>query len=143
MSDEIKKMQQMAFELKIHEIITNIVTKAGTMPNATKAEWERCKLDSEGQSRYMGGKHFSITMPNGIVLYKADIFGDTIDSTDVTDFRYGSWVEKLKAYSEQITAEKRRLEAEKAEQEKKAKLAPFSVISDEEFEKMMNQARQS
>ena len=44
MSDEIQKAQQMALELKVNEIIENVVTKAGIMPNATKAEWEGCQL---------------------------------------------------------------------------------------------------
>ena len=129
MSDEIQKAQQMALELKIHEVINNIITKAGTMPNATEAEWEGCKLASSS----FGVTLLSITMSNGIILYKAKI---AFDDIEVTDFRYGSWVEKLKAYSEQITADKKRAETEKAEQEKKAKLAPFAAISDEEFEQV-------
>ena len=134
MSDEIKKAQQMALELKIHEVINNIITKAGTMPNATKAEWEGCKLASFS----FGVTMLSITMSNGMVLYKAKIGFDDIE---ITDFRYGSWVEKLKAYSEKITADKKSGETEQTEQEKQAKLAPFAEISDEEFEKMVRQSQ--
>ena len=74
----------------------------------------------------------SVVMPNGLTIYKAEVggFGNV---NVVTDFRYGSWVEKLKAYSEQITAEKKQIETEKSEQEQRAKLSPFSVISDDEF----------
>ena len=132
MSDEIQKAQQMALELRVNEIIENVVTKAGAMPNATKAEWEGCQLCLEQKDF---SKDVSVVMPNGLTIYKAEVggFGNV-----VTDFRYGSWVEKLKAYSEQITAEKQRTEAEKAEQEKRAKLAPFAEISDDEFEKGFN-----
>ena len=129
MSDEIQKAQQMALKLKVNEIIENVVTKAGTMPNATKAEWEGCQLCFE-QKEF--STDVSVVMPNGLTIYKAEVGGL---SNVVTDFRYGSWVEKLKTYSEQITAEKQRAEVEKAAQEKKAKLAPFAEISDDEFEK--------
>ena len=131
MSDEIQKAQQMALKLKVNEIIENVVTKAGNMPNATKAEWEGCQLCFE-QKEF--STDVSVVMPNGLTIYKAEVggFGNV---NVVTDFRYGSWVEKLKAYSEQITAEKQRAEVEKAAQEKKAKLAPFAEISDDEFEK--------
>ena len=78
MSDEIKKAQQMALELKIHEVINNIITKAGTMPNATEAEWEGCKLASFS----FGVTMLSITMSNGMVLYKAKIGFDDIEITD-------------------------------------------------------------
>ena len=110
MSDEIKKAQKIALDLQIHEIIKNIVTKAGAMPSATKAEWEGCQLEVA-----TGTGALSITMPNGTVLYKAInylLIGNA-RGVEISDFRYGTWVEKLKAYSEQITAEKRRAEAEK------------------------------
>ena len=113
MLDEIKKAQQMAIDLKLEAIVENIVTNAGRMPNATKAEWEGCQLVIEHKPSN-AGESFSIVMPNGLVLYKAQ--RDNWGEVTVTDFRYGSWVQKIKAHSEQIN------------------LSPFSAISDDEFE---------
>ena len=99
MSDEIQKAQQIAIDLKVHELIKNVITKANTTPNLIESEWEGCHLD-------MTRGVFSITMPNGVVLYKATLgffeVARGVSDVNVTDFRYGTWVEKLKSYSEQI-----------------------------------------
>jgi hypothetical protein len=127
MLDEIQKAQQMAIELKIHETIENVVTNAGAAPDATELQWEGCQICLENEGFF---KVFSIVMSNGLCLYKGQL---SLGNITITNFRYGSWVEKLKAYSEQITAEKKQIETEKSEQEQRAKLSPFSVISDDEF----------
>ena len=64
-----------------------------------------------------------ITMPNGTILYRALEEGE-----EVTDFRYGAWVERLKAYSEQITATKQQEADAKQKQDRDVQLKPFSQI---------------
>lgn len=118
MSDEIKKAQQMAIDLEIDKVIENIVTKAGSMPEATLGQWEGCQLVVEHQLE-KSCKNFSIVMPNGLILYKAQ--RDNRGALAVTDFRYGSWVEKIKAYSKQMN------------------LSSFAEISDDEFDKVTSQ----
>jgi len=62
-------------------------------------------------------------MPDGTVLYRS--FGD---NRVVTVFRYGAWVERMKAYSEQITLERRQIAEAKAQKKQEDALKPFSGI---------------
>ena len=61
--------------------------------------------------------------PNGTLLYQAFQKGQ-----DVKTFRYGAWIERIKAYSEQITLEKEQAAYAKAQQERVEKLKPFTQI---------------
>ncbi len=139
MSDEIKKIQEQAIELGIYQIVRNIVTNGDNKSEAVESEWQNCKLKLrvEENNRPFGSSEFvtSVVMPNGLTLYR--VKEDSAGALIVTHFRYGSWVEKIQAHSEQITATNERIKAEKAEQEKQAKLSPFSAISDDEFEKVI------
>ena len=158
MSDEIKKAQEeaqrMAQELGIYEILRNVATGGKNTQNSCEVDWSGCKVKFR-EPQKTGGNAMSTLMKMGAGLASADIFVTSIimpngvvlyrsmdEGQHVTDFRYGSWVEKLKVDSEKITAEKRRAEAEKAEQEKRAKLSPFSAISDDEFEVSLQRAMQ-
>ena len=165
MSDEIKKAQEeaqrMAKELGLYEILRNIATNGSNHSEPSESKWGRClikyKVKETGLDHLVNNDNSiggigtfgfinkmssvfseqivtSIAMPDGTILYRSVELQPT-GGQKVLDFRYGSWVEKLKVDSEKITAEKRRAEAEKAEQEKRAKLSPFSAISDDEFEK--------
>ena len=51
----------------------------------------------------------SIAMPDGTILYRS-VEVQSTGGQKVLDFRYGSWVEKLKTDSEKITADKQRAE---------------------------------
>ena len=167
MSDEIKKAQaeaqQMAKELGIYEILRNIATNGSNHSEPSESKWGSCLI--KYKVKEMGLGHLvnndnsvgsislgfinamssafteqivtSIAMPDGTILYRS-VEVQSTGGQKVLDFRYGSWVEKLKTDSEKITADKQRAEAEKAEQEKRAKLSPFSAISDDEFEKGFN-----
>ncbi len=126
MSDEIKKVQEQSQQLGMYEIVRAIALGGTKIENGCEITWENCRIIWSAKS----DSPTMVVMPNKTVLYCAFDAGQR-----VTTFRYGSWVEKLKAYSEQITAEKQRAEAEKAEQEERAKLSPFSAISDDEFER--------
>jgi hypothetical protein len=158
MSDEIKKAQaeaqQMAKELGIYEMVRNIVTNGSKHSQASESKWGNClikyRVRDDNAASFVDAVASifeevsspdertvtSLTMPNGTILYRS--YETKVGGQIISDFRYGSWVEKLKADSEKITAEKRRAEAEKAEQEKRAKLSPFSAISDDEFEDAMS-----
>ncbi|HMU88259.1 MAG TPA: hypothetical protein PKC11_11635 [Agitococcus sp.] len=162
MSDEVKKAQEeaqkMAQELGIYEIVRNVVnctSNTSLTSKLTEARWGGCRLILEECRQYQSqqfeqklqqilqeqqhgvfkvniAEGTSIVMENGMILYHA-LFGGEL----VTTFRYGSWIEKLELYSEQVSAEKARADAEKAEQERQVKLASFAPISDDEFEKMV------
>ena len=145
MSDEIQKAQveaqRMAQELGIYEIVRNVALGGGEMYVPAEVEWQGCRVifdEAIGQQQLQQqqGKRFfegtCVVLPNDTLLYQALQKG-----REVKTFRYGSWVEKLKAYSEQITLKKQQAAAEKAEQERQAKLAPFAEISDDEFEKVL------
>lgn len=159
MSDEIKKAQEeaqrMAQKLGIYEMLRNVATNGKNIEDSCEVDWNNCKIKFKERQKAggtLGGSISeiiqmnknassdifvtSITMPNGAFLYRS-----MDDGKHVTHFRYGSWVEKLTLLSEQITATNERAKAEKAEQEKKAKLAPFAVISDDEFEEIMKSDR--
>ncbi len=96
---EVIEAQQMAIDLELEKIIENIVTNAGIVPDATKAEWEGCQLTIEHKPSDPSD-NFSIVMSNGQTLYKAK--RNNWNDVTVTDFRYGAWVERIKAYSEQL-----------------------------------------
>ena len=141
MSDEIKKAAEQAKTLGIYEIVRNIASNGKNTDEACDSTWEKCVVVFECPNgepvpksspiRKIGtiwGAPESvfetkITMPDGTILYRALKKGQ-----EVTDFRYGAWIERIKSYSDQITVERqRRLEA-KAKNEQDKKLKPFSGI---------------
>ena len=128
---EVIEAQQRAIDLGIYDIVCNIVKNS---KNAESILWEGCTIifERHKDSSSWGGLgvigsdsdiETTITMPDGTVLYNASEKGKM-----VTSFRYGGWVERIKAYSEQLTTEKRRADEAKAQQEREGKLKPFSGI---------------
>ena len=133
MSDEIKKAAEQAKNLGIYEVVRNIASNGKNTDEACDATWENCIVVFECQDGKPLQKHaasdvmafaiprlFSpstsetnIKMPDGTVLYRALRNGQ-----EVTDFRYGAWVERIKAYSEQITVEIIRAHEAKVQQER-------------------------
>ena len=131
MSDEIKKMQEeaqrIAKEHGIYEIVHNVASNGKRTKDFCEVEWEGCKVKFKEPRKAAGilpvaevaeifgarasiAPVTSIIMPDGTVLYRS--FGD---NRVVTVFRYGAWVERMKAYSEQITLERRQIAEAKAQ----------------------------
>ena len=139
MSDEIKKAAEQAKSLGIYEIVRNIASNGKNTDEACDSVWENCIVVFECQHGKALQKsdltasfsafvipttcETNIKMPDGTVLYRARRKGQ-----EVTDFRYGAWVDRITAYSEKITAEKNRADQEKAQKKQNAKLKPFSGI---------------
>ena len=112
MSDEIKKAQEQAESLGIYEIVRNIATNGGEIVSegTLHCEWEGCRITFKAQVHGQGMAAWftsivtCIVMPDETILYSSVAAAEGKQS--ITDFRYGSWVERIKAYSEQITARK-------------------------------------
>lgn len=130
---EIVEATMKASELGIYDIVRNIATQGGNTDSPCEAEWEGCRLvlNQKQLVNNVQTTVTSITMPNGTLLYRGEesavtsIFGGGLL---VTDFRYGAWVDRIKVYSDQITAKKQQEAEAKAQQEHEAKLKPFSQI---------------
>lgn len=120
---EVIEAQKRAKELGIYEIVRNVANKGGKSKKNAMTEWEGCNViyEQESTATQQGGTR--VVMPDGTTLYSALENGQR-----VSVFRYGAWVERLKAYSEQLTAEKKRADEAKAQQERENKLKPFTQI---------------
>ena len=112
----------------------NVALNGGDMYISTEVEWEGCRVifdeaiqQQQQQRQQQQGKPFfegtCVVHPNGELLYQALQKGK-----DVKTFRYGAWIERIKAYSEQITAKKRQETEAKAQQKREEELKPFSGI---------------
>ena len=138
MSDEIKKAAEQAKILGIYETVRNIASSGKNADEACDSVWESCivvfecpngepltKTKSPVRTTVVRKVVFEtkITMPNGTILYRALNKGQVI-----TDFRYGAWVERITAYSEQVTIEMQRKAESKVQIESEAKLKPFSGV---------------
>ena len=141
MSDEVQRVQeeaqQQAINSGIYEIVRNVALNGSDVYISAEAEWEGCRVIFNAENRvqqvrmqsrqqqqdkpFLGGT--CVVHPNGTLLYQA--LGE---GTDVKTFRYGAWVERIKAYSEQITLEKQQAAYAKEEQERVEKLKPFTQI---------------
>lgn len=134
----VTEAQQKAIDLGIYEIVRNVALNGGDMYIPTEVEWEGCRvifdeairqqqMQQQQQRQWPQAKPFfegtCVVHPNGELLYQALQKGK-----DVKAFRYGAWVERIKAYSEQITLEKQQAAYAKAEQERLEKLKPFTQI---------------
>ena len=140
-------------ELGIEELVRNVVHQGGESKEHAEAVWEGCRLifaaqpKADAQSQTTGGlfSHLSfitgavdtikaaastkpnhelgtsIIMPDGTFLYNAD-------GPQVKAFREGPWVERLTAYSKQLTEQ--RLQREREEEQKRLdeKRKPFQNI---------------
>ena len=131
---EVLEATKKASELGIYDIVRNIAMQGSNTDNPCEAVWEGCRL-ALNQSQVVNNiqtKVTSITMSNETLLYRgeesavASIFGGGL--LLVTDFRYGAWVDRIKTYSDQITAQKQQEATSKAQQEQEKKLKPFSGI---------------
>ena len=129
MSDEIKKSQERAKELGIYEILRNLATQGKNTQEPCEVEWESCKIKFR-KLEIANGRLFvtSIKMPDGVVLYRCEECIARKAEQRVTDFRNGVWVERIKAYSEQITLEKQQAAEARAQKKQENALKPFSGI---------------
>lgn len=80
-------------------------------------------LASLKESSYPLSKDYSIkiTMQDGTVIYE-------LEKGEVKAFRKGKWVERLKAYADELDAEQQQAQKAAAEQARQAQLKPFSDI---------------
>ncbi len=144
MSDEIAKAAEQAKNLGIYEIVRNIASNGKNTDKACDSTWEGCIVVFECQNgepksnlasasgiathvRWFAAADLvfetRITMPDGTILYRALKKGQ-----EVTDFRYGAWVDRIKTYSEQITLERQQAAEERAKKKQEAALKPFTKI---------------
>jgi hypothetical protein len=105
MSDEIKSAQKQATELGIYEMLQNLATKGKDKAVFYETTWEGCQIKFRETMQPFAEKRAvatSIVMPDGLILFRCE--ESVSDGTkNITDFRYGAWVERIKAYSEQET----------------------------------------
>ena len=130
MSDEIKKVQEKAIELGIYQVVQNIASKGKGGKEFCEATWESCNIKFREKQTLVNGRFYvsSITMPDGVVLYRCEEWIARKAEQRVTDFRNGVWVERIKAYSEQITLEKQQAAEARAQKKQENALKPFSGI---------------
>ncbi len=130
MSDEIKKVQEKAIELGIYQVVQNIASKGKGGKEFCEATWESCNIKFREKQTLANGRFSvsSITMPDGVVLYRCEEWIARKAEQRVTDFRNGVWVERIKAYSEQITLEKQQAAEARAQKKQENALKPFSGI---------------
>ncbi|MCU4581045.1 hypothetical protein KTJ32_08585 [Acinetobacter gyllenbergii] len=130
---EIRKKQTHAEQLKIYEIIRNITCGGANLTlqggQARTTEWENCTLSF---NKYENFKHHSgnyptasITMADGTIIFRSQTINEKLY---VTDFRFGKWVERITAYSQEVTEQYQKNQQDKIAQEKAEKLKPFSEI---------------
>ncbi len=109
----------------------NLATQGKNTQEPCEVEWESCKIKFR-KLEIANGRLFvtSIKMPDGVVLYRCEERGilRKEQQIQVTDFRYGAWVERIKAYSEQITLERQRAAEARAQKKQENALKPFSGI---------------
>ena len=109
---EIVEAQKQAKELGIYEIVRNVANKGGTPKKNAMTEWEGCNVIYEQESTVAKQGGTRVVMSDGTTLYSALEKGQR-----VSVFRNGAWVERIRIYSEQLTAEKKRVDETKAQQE--------------------------
>lgn len=130
MSDEIRKVQEKALELGIYKIVQNISSKGKGGTDFCEATWEGCSIKFRERKILGGGRSAvsSIIMPDGTILYRCEESAFAKKAQKVTDFRHGSWVERIKAYSEQITLERQQAAEARAQKKQESALKPFTEI---------------
>lgn len=133
---EIRKVQEHAEQLDIFGILYNIICdaqQASLVHGQTRAkEWENCILSLKLEDfKYTTSKPsglaytINMTMPNGTVLFNAQKHDG---KCYISDFRFGKWVERITAYSQEVTVQYQKAQQEKITKEKAEKLKPFSEI---------------
>ena len=123
-------MQEKAIELGIYQVVQNIASKGKGGKEFCEATWESCNIKFREKQTLANGRFSvsSITMPDGVVLYRCEEWIARKAEQRVTDFRNGVWVERIKAYSEQITLEKQQAAEARAQKKQENALKPFSGI---------------
>lgn len=140
---DIKKNQEIAEELKIHEAVKNIVNNGNPKSNkAGRIEWESCEIIYEPLIENFIHKDVilgQIKILDGDVLYESfsckDGQGGWMSKGFMSDnsrytkqFRMGKWVDRLLQYSEDIS-KKYQVEAQTEElNAREEKMKPFSEI---------------
>ena len=138
---EVTEAQQRAIDLGIYEIVRNVALQVEQQQQQQQqqqheVEWEGCRVifkdetqqqQEQQQQQQQREKPFfegtCVVHPNGTLLYQAFKQGK-----DVKTFRYGAWVERITAYSEQVTIEMQRKAESKVQKEREAKMKPFSGV---------------
>lgn len=153
---EIRKVQEHAEQLGIYEILRNIICEGKKnikleVGQSRLTEWEGCQLhwklekldfiqdpkssslnymskmlvSSSGTLSHIPVPTIIMTMPDGTTLFR----GQKHDGEYyISDFRFGKWVERITAYSEEVTTEYEKTKQEKAEKKRAEELKPFSEI---------------
>lgn len=132
-----------ALELGIEELVRNVVHQGGDSKEHAEAVWEGCRLifaDRPSTSVFAAHKvarlafrgdtiepdhevGTSIIMPDGTFLYNA-----VLEGVHVTAFREGPWVERLTAYSKQLTEQRLQREREDEQKRLEEQRKPFQNI---------------
>ena len=134
MSDEIQKVQEIALELGIYKIVQNVASKGKGGTDFCESTWEGCSVKFREKKTLTNGRFLisSITMPDGVVLYRYEepimAMKPIKGLQRVTNFRNGSWVERIKAYSEKITLERQEAAEARAQKKQESALKPFTGI---------------
>ena len=130
-TENIDKIRQQAKELGIYKIIRNIANNGDNTMTSGSSEWEHCSIKCnilEKPTENYSSRPWttSITMPDGTILYRSE--GDKADNQTVTHFRFGKWVERITAYSNELTVQRELERREKLAQKQAELLKPFSEI---------------
>ena len=134
-----------AQELGIEELVRNIVHQGSDSKTHAEARWEGCRLIFAARSSTGGGTFSahraaimslrgettepdhevgtSIIMPDGTFLYNA-----ALDGVHVKALREGPWVERLTAYSKQLTEQRLQREREDEQKRLEEQRKPFQNI---------------
>lgn len=130
---DIEEIQKKGEEIKIHDVIQNIVNLGNPNQNLSgSAEWEACTINYQPVTRSLEANKSilaKITMSDGTILYESLLKSDSVSKFRYTEtFRFGKWVDRLVQYSEELT-EKYLAEVKKKKLEEKIeKMKPFTEV---------------
>lgn len=139
---DIKKNQQIVEDLRLHEVIKNIVNGGNPeSDNAGSVQWESCEIIYEPlleTSILKGAMLGKIKILDGDVLYESFsckntqgrmwslMLGDNCRYTK--QFRMGKWVDRILKYSEEVSRKYLEDLKNKELEDRKEKMKPFSEI---------------
>lgn len=146
---DIKKNQEIAEDLNIHEAIKNIVNNGNPNSNETgRVQWESCEIFyahiKEGD--FFSGKDNKSEMLGLIKILDGDVLYESYSEKELvggfltaglvkgyncrytTQFRKGKWVERLLNYSEEISQQYQAEDRKNRQEAYAEKMKPFSEI---------------